>query len=49
MKIKKDYEVKKKLKDAYRILEETQRDEWNNLYVLNAAEKGRASKIEPEP
>jgi uncharacterized protein YtpQ (UPF0354 family) len=47
-----DYSLQ--LKDAYRILEETQREEWNNWYVLKAAEKGRAffevtPKIEPEP
>jgi ribonuclease HI len=33
-----------KLKDVYRILEETQREEWNNRYVLKVA-----PKIEPEP
>jgi ribonuclease HI len=30
------------LKDAYRILVETQREEWSHWYVLKAAEKGRA-------
>jgi hypothetical protein len=30
------------LKDAYRILEQTQREKWLNWYVLKEAEKGRA-------
>jgi hypothetical protein len=32
------------LKDAYRILEQTQREEWNNWYVLKATEKGKAAE-----
>jgi hypothetical protein len=47
-----DYSLQ--LKDAYRILKQTQREEWNNWYVLKAAAKRRvyfelAPKVEPEP
>jgi hypothetical protein len=46
-----DYSLQRK--DAYRILKQTQREEWNNWYVLNATEKKKANfelapKIEPE-
>jgi hypothetical protein len=46
----KDIEYSLQLKDAYRMLEQTQREDWNNWYVL----KGKAyfelaPKIEPEP
>jgi ribonuclease HI len=37
-------EYSQKIKDAYRILKETQREEWNNRYVLKVA-----PKIEPDP
>jgi hypothetical protein len=48
----KDYPLQ--LKDAYRILKQTQREVWNNWHVLKATEKGRtyfevAPKIESEP
>jgi hypothetical protein len=36
-----DYSLQ--LKDAYRILEQTQREEWNNWFVLKATEKGKAA------
>jgi hypothetical protein len=41
-----DYSLQ--LKDVYRILEQTQREEWNNWYVLKAAEK-RKVYFELEP
>jgi hypothetical protein len=47
-----DYSLQ--LKGAYRILEQTQQEEWNSWYVLKAAEKRKsyfelAPKIKPEP